>query len=64
MNEPEIRIKCKTKKDLDLLAEIQQFKERHAIATDAQAARYLMKAGLNSLQLRYLSEQTAIRRKV
>jgi hypothetical protein len=46
------------------LAEIQQFKERHAIATDAQAARYLMKAGLNSLQLRYLSEQTAIRRKV
>jgi hypothetical protein len=56
MNEPEIRIKCKTKKDTDLLAEVQAFKERNNMATDAQAARYLIKAGLTSLQLRFLAE--------
>lgn len=56
MNEPEIRIKCKTKKDTDLLAEVQQFRDRNNMPTDAQAARYLIRAGLTSLQLRFLAE--------
>jgi 5-bromo-4-chloroindolyl phosphate hydrolysis protein len=60
---PEIRITCKTKKDLDLLEEIQQFKDRNNLPTDAAAARYLIKAGLTGLQIRYLAENLNHRRK-